>query len=45
MLMTHTHAYRDVTYVYKEMDSVGLNYGPKFSMLQDVFMTPDAALH
>lgn len=36
---------RDITYVYKEMDSAGLNYGPKFSMLQDVFMTPNAALH
>ena len=40
-LRTH----RDVTYVYKEMNSVGLQYGPKFSMLQDVYMTPEAALH
>jgi len=40
-----TTAHRDVTYVYKEMNSVGLQYGPKFSMLQDVYMTPEAALH
>ena len=36
---------RDVTYVYQEMNAVGLNYGPKFSMLQDVFMSADSALY
>ena len=36
---------RDVTYIYKEMNSVGLNYGPKFSMLQDVFMSAESALY